>query len=121
MIQSMEYIDIGISFTDTSIDIELSKTYVYSITAIDTSGNKSEEASITFDGASAVVNGDVNNDTIVDSLDLALVKMCLLQVKTLTRNELLAANFNCDRRIDAIDYASLMIYIIEKPVEGFQQ
>ncbi len=111
----------GITFTDTSKDIELGKTYVYSITAIDASGNMSEEASTTFDRTSTIVNGDINNDTVVDSLDLALIKMHLLQVKTLTEDKLLAADFNCDRCIDALDYASLKMHLIEKPVEGFQQ
>jgi hypothetical protein len=94
---------------------------VYSISAIDASGNMSEETSITFDGTSTIVNGDINNDTVVDSLDLALIKMHLLQVKTLTEDKFLAADFNCDRCIDALDYASLKMYLLEKTVKRVQQ
>ncbi len=58
-----------------------------------------------------VTRGDINNDTVVDSVDFALLKSYLLG-KTTTLPNLEAADTNGDGTVDAMDFAVLKQYLL---------
>ncbi len=59
----------------------------------------------------AIMYGDVNEDTRVDSLDLALLKGYLLNVASLSENGMKAADVNQDNSVDAADLVLLKAYL----------
>ncbi|SFR81852.1 glycoside hydrolase family 9 protein [Anaeromicropila populeti] len=67
------------------------------------------------DGTTPVTirKGDINSDSEINSLDLALLKMHLAGTKTLTENALKAADFNGDSSVDSLDFEALKTYILE--------
>ncbi len=60
--------------------------------------------------------GDLNNDTAIDALDLTLLKMHLLGIKTLTGDALKAADIDASSTVDAIDYVQLKKIILTQAV-----
>lgn len=60
--------------------------------------------------------GDLNNDTAIDALDLTLLKMHLLGLKTLTGDALKAADIDASNTVDAIDYVQLKKIILTQAV-----
>ncbi len=65
------------------------------------------------EGTTGVVIGDVNDDTFVDALDLAKLKMYLLD-KTVAINKA-NSDVNQDGGVDALDLAQLKINLLNKP------
>lgn len=59
----------------------------------------------------AILYGDVNEDTRVDALDLALLKSYLLNLASLSENGLKAADVNQDNSVDATDLVLLKAYL----------
>ena len=70
----------------------------------------------TFDGGSDIIQGDVNNDGSVNSIDFAHMRMALLGVKgsVLTQDKFLIADLNMDREFDSIDLGMMRGYLLGK-------
>jgi hypothetical protein len=70
----------------------------------------------TFDGGSDIIQGDVNNDGSVNSIDFAHMRMALLGVKgsVLTQDKFLIADLNMDRNFDSIDLGMMRGYLLGK-------
>ncbi|NCC87852.1 MAG: hypothetical protein EOM05_08290, partial [Clostridia bacterium] len=68
------------------------------------------------DTATVVVRGDVNGDGRFSVLDIANVKMCILNKQTFTGAYLQAANYNNDteNKISVIDYAQMKTEYLNK-------
>lgn len=57
--------------------------------------------------------GDINEDGIINSLDYSMLSRHILEVSTLSGNQLLAADLNGDGKIDSIDGSLLTRYLLE--------
>lgn len=60
-----------------------------------------------------IKRGDANGDNIIDIIDLAAIRMHILEIRTLTDNFYLGGNANNDDKIDIIDLAAVRMHILE--------
>lgn len=58
------------------------------------------------------IYGDANGDSVVDSIDYALLKQYLLKMVNLPENSLKLVDLNMDNTVDAIDMAILKMYLL---------
>ena len=59
-----------------------------------------------------IKKGDINDDGVINAVDLAAVKMNILQVKSLEGNAAKAADVNGDGAINAVDLAAIKMHIL---------
>lgn len=60
-----------------------------------------------------VMMGDVNEDGIINSRDMAAIQKHLLQISTLKKSALVAADYNMDGTINSRDIAKLQLVILD--------
>lgn len=59
-----------------------------------------------------IIKGDTNGDGVINAVDLAAVKMHILEVKYLEGNAVTAADVNNDGAINAVDLATIKMHIL---------
>ncbi len=64
------------------------------------------------DNGTTIKLGDVNNDGTINSLDFAILKMHILEIKLLTGDELKAADYNSDGSVNTLDLALIKMYLL---------
>jgi len=57
--------------------------------------------------------GDINEDGIINTIDYSLVTRHVLEVSTLSENQLLAADLNGDGVVDTVDCSLFSRYLLE--------
>ena len=56
--------------------------------------------------------GDVNGDRVIDVIDLAVVRLYLLKLKTLSKEALSYGDINSDKVVDVIDLAAMRMHLL---------
>ncbi len=76
----------------------------------------------TFERSKDIMQGDVNNDGGVNSIDFAHMRMNLLgmQGSVLTEDNVLIADLNMDRKFDSLDLGVMRGYLLGK-ISGFSE
>ena len=76
----------------------------------------------TFERSKDIIQGDVNNDGGVNSIDFAHMRMKLLGMKgsVLTEDNVLIADLNMDRKFDSLDLGVMRGYLLGK-ISGFSE
>ncbi|RCX08291.1 endoglucanase Cel9P [Anaerobacterium chartisolvens] len=64
------------------------------------------------DNGTTIKLGDINNDGSINSVDFALLKMHILEVKLLTGDALKAADYNSDGSVNTLDLALIKMHLL---------
>ncbi len=100
------------------------RTYKLNVTAAAPCVLKIKQGTPTGDGGGEVINpdavkkGDVNGDGVIDVIDLAAVKLYILNKRTFDGDKFNCADTNNDNAVDVIDLAAIKLCILGKKELG---